>query len=105
MGPLGKVKSFVARPILAWSGLAHQLFILDHGVMVDDDDDEIDDQELFDTSKSKITYSRSRDATRVTAVILDPAGISELKLYILLVSECEKLERRLGISEPIDEKH
>lgn len=67
--------------------------------------DEPTDHEIFDTSKSKVTYSRSKDTTRVTINVRDPGGISEMRLYLILALEVEKLEQRLGICEPNDEKH
>lgn len=70
-----------------------------------DDDDEIVDLEVFDTSQSKVEYSRSRDTKRVSLTVRDPAGISEMKLYLILCLEIEKLERRLGISDPVDDVH
>ena len=66
------------------------------------DEQDLKDHEVFDTSKAEVGYSRSRDTQRVTMVIRDPTGISEMKLYLILCLELEKLERRLGISEAKD---
>lgn len=68
-------------------------------------DDEPVDHEVFDISQSKVDYSRSRDTQRVTVIVKDPNGISEMKLYLILAMEVEKLEQRLGICETNDEKH
>jgi hypothetical protein len=73
-------------------------------VMVDDAE-KINDVEVFDTSKTKVEYSRTRDTRRVNVIIHDPAGISELKLLLILHLEIEKIEKRLGIHEAIDNQH
>lgn len=75
--------------------------------MADEDDDLPPiDHEVFDIAKSEVGYSRSRDTTRVTMIVRDPAGVSEMKLYLILCREVEKLEARLGISQaPDDSKH
>jgi len=57
------------------------------------------DHDLFDITKSTVTYHRSKDTTRVSADFKDANGISEMKLYLILDRECRKLERRLGISD------
>jgi hypothetical protein len=68
-------------------------------------EEDINDHELFNTAQTTVTYSRSNDTNRVTMIMKDPGGISELKLYLILQLEVEKLERRLGIFEPFEGKH
>ena len=67
--------------------------------MSQDDEDEMNDQQVFDTTKSTVEYHRSKDLTRVTILVKDPGGINEMRLYLLLAIEVENLEKRLGISE------
>lgn len=68
------------------------------------DDDEVEDLEpndydLFDITDTKISYERSKDLKRVCIIIKDQKEISEMKLYLILGLEIEKLEKRLGISD------
>lgn len=65
----------------------------------DEDDDNPNDLELFNIAQVKVNYSRTKNLKRVTAVISDAAEISEMRLYLILDTECRKLERRLGISD------
>lgn len=67
-------------------------------------DDEVEDLEpndydLFDITDTKISYERSKDLKRVCIIIKDQKEISEMKLYLILGLEIEKLEKRLGISD------
>ncbi len=71
----------------------------------EEDIDEILEHEVFDTSGSSIEYHRSKDLKRVTMLIKDEDGISEMKIYLILSIELEKLEKRLGISEADESQH
>lgn len=73
------------------------LWIWQTGVVEDQD---LTDHEIFDTTKSETDYHRSKDMKRVTITVKDPTGVSEMKLFLILSIEMEKLERRLGISGP-----
>lgn len=64
----------------------------------EDDDDEINDLEVFDVSDITPEFYRSKDKTRVTVTLKSKEPISEMKLYLILTLEIEKLERRLGIT-------
>lgn len=67
--------------------------------------DEIGDFELFDVSDASITYERSKDHRKVVATVKSQKPISEMKLYLLLALEVEKLESRLGISAAAEGLH
>lgn len=60
--------------------------------------DEPNDRELFDITDIAVSYQRSRDQTRVSILLKSEKPISEMKLYLILGMELDKLERRLGIS-------
>lgn len=70
-----------------------------------EDEEEINDLEVFDVSEAKIEYHRNTNGTRITILIKDVNAISELKMYLILGLELEKLERRLGICESTEDKH
>lgn len=76
--------------------------------MQDDDEfdlEELSEYELFDISNAKVSYSRSKDQRRVSALIRDEHAICEMKLYLILTKECRLLEYRLGIHAEVDVSH
>lgn len=72
---------------------------------MDDELDEPQDMELFNIDDVQVTYLRSHDRTRVTAVVKSNQPISDMKLFLALEVEMLKMSKMLGIHDETSVLH
>ena len=66
--------------------------------MADDDDDEIDESELFCIKSMKGQSWPSKDKRVHTIRMSDTKPINDMKIYLFLCEQLHEMEKKLGIS-------
>lgn len=71
----------------------------------DEDDDEIFDASLFDTSDVKVEIKNSRSRREVTFTIRSESDFNLVKIYLSLKDYVEQMEQSMNILEGSGETH